>query len=252
MTLRNRLRPWLLPALIILFVIQILLLPAVLGVTYATKSRRPEHILTYSSGMLRWDANTSVREDGSASLSFFDTLDQNVSADGADKILAPGTQKDTVVRLKNNAKNAITYTAVLWMRRSSGLLPVEAALSGEGFSDTDEAVLPAGAASEDVLRTVSGTVGANQMQDFDIDWFWRFEADRDTLDTYLGDLAANGKAADVTLGFYLVVNDGGSVNPQPPDTGDKVLVWGYLVLMAFSAAAIILLLVGKKRRKKNA
>ncbi len=35
-------------ALLLLFIMQVLLLPAVIGATYATKSVKPEHIITYT------------------------------------------------------------------------------------------------------------------------------------------------------------------------------------------------------------
>lgn len=43
-------------ALLLLFIMQVLLLPAVIGATYATKSVKPEHIITYTPGKLSWDA----------------------------------------------------------------------------------------------------------------------------------------------------------------------------------------------------
>ena len=97
-----KLRAWLFPAILILFILQVILLPVMIGLTYATRSERPEHILTYTTGALRWDQNTSVHSDGSADLSFFETLYKNVTAQNAEKVLAPGTEKDSVIRLKNN------------------------------------------------------------------------------------------------------------------------------------------------------
>ena len=42
-------------ALLLLFIMQVLLLPAVISATYATKSVKPEHIITYTPGKLSWD-----------------------------------------------------------------------------------------------------------------------------------------------------------------------------------------------------
>ena len=66
----KKLREWLFPAILILFILQVILLPVMIGLTYATRSERPEHILTYTTGRLVWDKDTSVRPDGSAALSF--------------------------------------------------------------------------------------------------------------------------------------------------------------------------------------
>ena len=102
-----------LPAMLILFILQVILLPVMIGLTYAVPAERPQHILTYNTGSLVWDKATSVRPDGSAELSFFETLYKNVSADNAERVLAPGTEKDSVIRLKNDTNREITYTAVL-------------------------------------------------------------------------------------------------------------------------------------------
>ena len=63
-----------LPAMLILFILQVILLPVMIGLTYAVPAERPQHILTYNTGSLVWDKATSVRPDGSAELSFFETL----------------------------------------------------------------------------------------------------------------------------------------------------------------------------------
>ena len=43
-----------------LLLIQLILLPAALGVTYASSGTRPEHILTYTTGRLTWDSATET------------------------------------------------------------------------------------------------------------------------------------------------------------------------------------------------
>lgn len=53
-------------ALLLLFIMQVLLLPAVIGATYATKSVKPEHIITYTPGALSWDENTETDSSGAA------------------------------------------------------------------------------------------------------------------------------------------------------------------------------------------
>ena len=245
-------RELLFPIVLILFILQVLLLPVVIGLTYATRSEKPEHILTYTARSLTWDRDTSVRSDGSAELSFFETLYQNVQAENAEKILAPGTEKDSILRLKNDVRRSIGYTAVLYMLKSTPELAVTAALSGDGFSDLSSPALPQSISPDTVLRAVSGTVGAGKMQDFDINWFWQFEGDtaaaRDRIDTYLGNRAAAGTADDVTLGFYLVVHDKGDRHPSP-NTGDRSLFGGYLVLMAISGTLCLILLLEKRRRQ---
>lgn len=168
---RTRLRT----AVLILFLLQTLMLPAAIGVTYASRSLRPEHILTYSAGRLVWDAAT----------------------------------------------------------------------------DTDSS----GAAREDVLRAVTGKVEAGRIQDFDIQWLWRFDDGpvQDQADTALGDSAAAGRAARVTLGFYLVVSEepGQWIRPDEYKTGDRFPLGWYVGMMAVTGTALAVLGLGGRRRRSD-
>lgn len=250
----KKLREWLFPAILILFILQVILLPVMIGLTYAVPAERPEHILTYMTGSLVWDKATSVRPDGSAELSFFETLYQNVNAGNAEKVLAPGTEKDSVVRLKNDTNKEITYTAVLYSLSTSPDLDIGATLSGDGFSDTLLYTLPKSIEEEAVIRVVGGRLDAKKLQDFNINWFWNFEDGantdkRDGIDTYLGNKAANGKADEATLGFYLVVYDDSEVLPLP-GTGDDTMIGGYVVLMLISGGMCLFLTITRKRRER--
>lgn len=250
----EKLREWMFPAILILFILQTMLLPVMIGLTYAVPAERPEHILTYRTGSLVWDKATSVRPDGSAELSFFETLYQNVNADDAEKVLAPGTEKDSVIRLKNDTNREITYTAVLYSLSTSPDLDIGATLSGNGFLDTSRYTLPENIKKEAVIRAVGGKLDARKLQDFDINWFWRFEDgastyERDQIDTYLGNKAADGKADEATLGFYLVVHDDGEIVPSP-QTGDDTMIGGYVVLMLISGGLCLFLALTRKRREK--
>ena len=248
-------REWIFSAILILFIVQVVLLPVMIGLTYATRSERPEHILTYTTGSLIWDKDTAVRPDGSASLSFFETLYENVNAENAEKVLAPGTEKDSIVRLKNNTKREVRYTAILYSLSTDIELSIGASLSGNGFSDVTDYILPEEINRDTVLRAVSGTLAANTMQDFDINWYWAFEQDIDTdaidrIDTYLGDKAADANADKATLGFYLTVYDGGEVVPAP-QTGDKAAFGAYVVLLLISGGMTLLFGVSGKRRRRD-
>ena len=57
-------------ALLLLFIMQVLLLPAVISATYATKSVKPEHIITYTPGKLSWDENTETDSSGACAIPF--------------------------------------------------------------------------------------------------------------------------------------------------------------------------------------
>ena len=251
----EKLREWLFPAILILFILQVMLLPVMIGLTYAVPAERPEHILTYRTGSLVWDKAASVRPDGSAELSFFETLYKNVNADNAERVLAPGTEKDSVIRLKNDTNKEITYTAVLYSLSTSQNLDIGASLSGNGFSDTSRYTLPESIKKETVVRAVGGSLAAKKLQDFDINWFWTFEDGastdgRDGIDTYLGNKAAKEKADEATLGFYLVVYDDSEILPSP-QTGDNTVICGYVVLMLISGGLCLFLALTRKRRERD-
>lgn len=239
-----------------LLLIQLILLPAALGVTYASTGTRPEHILTYTTGRLTWDSATETDGQGAARLELFRRSYDNVNAADGQNVIAPGTAGETLVRLKNNTGRTVRYTAVLYEKKTSAALPVTSALTGEAFADTTSYVLPDGVDEGQVVRAVSGTVGGNQRQDFSILWSWLFEvsAAQDAADTALGNAATDVEE----LGFYLtVVDQGGSggtvIDPEKPapKTGDEFSpVW---YVLAPGAAALIVIITGinTKRRHKR-
>lgn len=244
---------WLLPAVLILFILEIFTLPFVIELTYAGRSEAPDHTLTYTPGSLRWDSRTDIERNGAARLSLFDArYGKTVNAENGDKVVAPGTDGSNIVRLKNSADKSVHYTAVLYESKESASLPVEARLRGNGFADTTAYRLPRGVKDADVLRAVRGQIGRGEIQDFDVDWLWDYEdgAAQDAVDTYLGDKAAKGNADDVTVGLYLVVeDDNGDVLPSRPQTGDTGMD-RYIALMVISGALLIFLLIARRREKK--
>ena len=221
--MRTKLYPWLLPAALILFLIQAVLFPLMVGFTYAGRSESPGHVLTYTTGALTWDSATGVDPDtGAAELSLFSETDQNVQSDNGEKVVAPGTERTNVVRLKNNVSRTITYVAVMYRVKEEADLPVEPVLlDSAAFTDTDTYPLPDGVTEDQVVRAVTGTVAGGQLQDFDISWSWSYyENDqRDQVDTALGNRAAWQEADRVTAGLYIVVvEEDEPVDPDPGET----------------------------------
>lgn len=261
-------RTWLLPTVLILFIMEIFTLPLVIELTYAGRSEAPDHVLTYTPGRLVWDDKTGVTKDGSAVLSLFGTrYDDTVESEDGERVVAPGTDGYNIVRLKNNTRDRITYTAVLYQIKENPQLPVEAALKGKDFTDTKNHPLPKKAEDAKVLRSVTGTVGGSQIQDFDIDWMWEYEESdaRDIVDTALGDKAAFGRADDVTVGLYIVVegdethtdhpdnqgeNGGNYITPEIPRTGDTIM-GAYLTLLVISGIVLLLLVISRRRERKR-
>lgn len=241
---------WLLPTVLILFILEVLTLPVVLGVTYTGRSEGPDHVLTYEGGALVWDSATGIDENGVAMLDLFrDVYDDTVDGNG-ENVIAPGTEGYNIVRLKNDGENAVKYTAILYRIRTSDQIPVEAQLLGDGLEDTFAYGLPDWLAQDQVIRAVAGTVESDRQQDFDISWLWSFEEgeEQDRIDTLLGNEDNLGR---VVVGLYIVIEDeGGIVTPEPPATGDSGYLGMYLTLMVISLCALLLLWWDRRRGEK--
>lgn len=249
--LSKRISQWLLPAVLILFILEVLLLPVVLEITYAGREDGPDHILTYTTNSLLWDSATGIDEHGVAVLSLFDTVYGDTVDGGGDKVVAPGTQGSNIIRLKNDCDRTVTYTAVLYRIRTNDALPVDTVLAGEGFTDTDTYRLPYQVEPEHVVRAVTGELKADRIRDFDIAWLWAFDESRqqNEIDTILG----NAEEADeITVGLYIIVEDEGEQrDPSIPPTGDESRLAMYLTLMGISFCALILLLWDYRKRESG-
>lgn len=256
-TFLKKQKGWLLPAVLILFILEVITFPFVISFTWADRSEAPNHILTYTQGALTWSNTDGVDENGAARLSLFDTVYQNVEANDGSKIITPGSSGSSIIRLKNSVGNSVDYTAVLYSIKSAEELPVTAYLKGENFADTQNYFLPDGVSSNDVIRAVSGTIGGGMIQDFDSGWNWDYQNSdvQDTIDTYLGNQAVD-ENMDITIGMYIVVEDGNSY--VSPKTGDDS-IWSqmeiagmgmYIALMCIGMVMIIFLIIDKRRDKK--
>ncbi|MDY4173362.1 MAG: sortase B protein-sorting domain-containing protein [Evtepia sp.] len=219
-----RKRQWLLPLVLILFLLEVILFPFAAGLTYAGRSESPDHVLTYTSGKLTWDSATDIDETtGTAELNLFSDSYQNVKSEDGSSVVAPGTENVGIVRLKNDVSHTVRYVAVMYRIKEEDSLPVEPVLTDDSaFSDTADYPLPDGIAESPVVRAITGRVDGGQIQEFDIAWNCNYyESDqRDQTDTALGNKAAFFEADEVTAGIYIVVEDSGGSNPPDPDPGD--------------------------------
>lgn len=257
---RNR---WLLPTLLILFILEIITLPLMMFLTYAGRAETPQHLITFANQKLTWDENTIVHDNGMAELSFFSQYYQNVNSENEDNVFAPGTEQLTTIRLLNNSSETIKYTAVAYMIKESEILPLYGKMEAPGSTPTDSYPLPEGVTEADVLNAVTGTVDAKSIRDFDIDWYWVFESgeeiepgiyESDPIDTYLGNKAAWDVADDALIGFYIVVEgDDGPIipGPNPPVTGSSsMLGWG-IALIVVSGIILLLAFISRRREDKR-
>ena len=264
----NKRRGWLLPTTLILFILSVLTLSMMAMVTYAWRSEDPTHLLTFENEKLTWDENTTVGENGIARLSFFSTAYQNVNSENEDRVFAPGTEQDTLIRLKNNSDDTITYTAIAWMIKECDILALYGDFQAEGAAPTTDyqGLLPEGVTPDDLLGVgaVTGTVSAKGIQDFDISWLWEYERgevddpgvgqipdiyEYDYDDTFLGNKAAWDEADDSIIGFAIIV-EGETPVPTPPTGTGSLIYWG-IGLVAVTGALFIAELIVTRRNKKK-
>lgn len=247
---------WLMPAMLILFVLQAIVFPFAMGITYAGRPDGVSHVITYTPGVLMWDESTNIATNGSAELSLFETIYNNVESE--DKVVAPGTDLTSIIRLKNDGPKPVKYTAMLYEIKSVPYLPVTSEMNGTGFEDTNDYTLPKSAEGANVVRAVKGNIGAGEIVDFDIDWFWNFydSDEQDVIDTFLGDKAANDEADDIVLGYYIIIEDDNEyIKPELPGTGREAGRGIYGALMGISAIVLVILVADRavsRKRKKNA
>lgn len=265
---------WLLPAVLILFVLQAVTFPFALGQSWAGRSETPDHLLTFNMrGRIVWDSETEVDDNGVAQLELFASkYGDPVTVESADgsKLVAPGTDKQTIVRLYNKFINTIVYKVVLYQYQDNipedinmreKLKTQMAAIDGGGFLKDETPVFPEDVDPEtvEVVKVITGKMSAHDYQDFDISWLWDFEAGgKDGEDTLLGSLAAEGKDPSTTLGLYIVAQmdtsgtGGGSgdvITPEAPKTGDSG-IGVYLGLMAV-CGGLLMLLQWEKRKARQ-
>lgn len=256
---RNK-KDWLLPVALILFLLAVVLFPFAAEHTYAGRDDAPDHILTYTSGSLAWDSATGVDEKtGVAELSLFDSAYQNVQADNGDKVVAPGTEGKMIIRLKNDEDYPVEYVAVMYRMKEEDDLPVEPVMAeAADFTDTEVYPLPEGVTADQVIRAVRGTVGGDELQDFDITWLWEYyeSEERDQTDTALGNKAAWEIPNEAQTGLYIVVMDdlgnpdASYICPETPRTGDTAGPGLYLVLTAVSILLVLLLMLERRQKKE--
>ena len=243
---------WLLPTVIVLFVLEVILFPVVVSMTYAGNSESPEHIITYRTKSLTWDNDTEVRDDGSGILTLFDTDYQNVKSQNTDRLVAPGTEGDNIVRLKNECGNTVSYTATMYKVTSNDELPVKADMQSEA-EETEDHVLPENIEKENAVKSYKGSLKNGQIADFTIDWLWNFydDDDQDKADTQFGDNAAEGNPENVLMGIYIVIDDEGKRVYPSPKTGNNSMLYIYVVLFVVSGTVLILTVLGRHDREES-
>lgn len=244
----------LLAVVYILFILQLFSWPFVIYITYAGRSETPEHTITYTPGKLSWDENTKVNTNGDAKLSVFENKYNNVKGENSERVVAPGTNKKCIVRLKNDSTRTIRYTVILYQNKIMEELPIKIILNANQAEEISDFYLPSSIAPDSLTKAIAGTISSQNVQDFDIEFIWKFEENEesDLNDTELGNLAAQLKANRVNVGFYVVVEDEGEIiSPDIPQTKDNIKITVYTCFIVLSGLTLVILLIFGRRNKDH-
>lgn len=245
----NQIKSWLLPGVLISCILGVVTIPAASFYTYSGRSETPDHVLVYTPNQLTWDDAEGISEEGIAEMDLFDAQYANVKSADGENLIAPGTGKTNIVRLKNDTNETITYTAVLYYGANEAELPLHVTLNGRDSLEAENTVLPEGVGREQIIATAEGSLGGKQIEDFDVTWDWSFYKDAytDALDTALG----NREVPDsVTVGLYIQVEDQNEhiIHPDTPQTGDDALLGPYIALMIIGTAVLAVCLMSRRRK----
>lgn len=209
--------------------------------------------LTYTTNKLEWDSAGGVNKDGSADLELFRTEhNSTVQSSDGDNVIAPGTDYASSVVLRNTEKRAIKYTAVAYSRSDDSDIRMELEFIAPG-TDTTEYELPASAVGARVLGAKTGTVAALSEVSFGFAAEWTFEDEpldeTDASDTALGNEAVD-EDIELTVGFYIIVEDEGDPVKPGPKTGDdgKVILYAAIFLLSL---VVLIVLIKKDRDEKE-
>ena len=199
---------------------------SVIGLTFASDAHSSEHILTYNTNSLTWnDGATGIGEDGSYSINLFDSLP--VGDDGM-KIIAPGAHSGGSLSLLNTTARPLEYTAAVYLLTDSGV-PITADFTNfTPENAVENYVLPSEVEGAEVLRAVSGALGAYESCEFIVEWEWAFfNSDEDDIrDTEIGNL----EFSELSIGVIVTVSDPmaeeGIISPDPSTCNCMVCLFG--------------------------
>jgi len=240
-TITEKIRSWLLPVLLILFVLQMVTLPHAAGYTFAEDAGAPQNRLVYIYDSLRWDKTLGVDPaTGAVELGLFDRL----TPDGR-RVIAPGDSGSSSVRLHSRG-GEITYTAVLYRIRTNEDIPVTPVLSAGNAAVTTRYILPDGISEDQVITAVTGKVNHQSVQDFHVSWKWDSQSDEQ-------DVILSRENGQITVGLYIVVEKTGEYGSDPtlPQTGDSSHIGMYSTLMVISGLLLVLLVMDRRREEKE-
>lgn len=177
-----------------------------------------------------------------------------VQSSNGDNIVAPGTSNSFTFSLQNTADFGLDYDieieAYFAIEGGNEKVPVELRL----FDHNGNYLIGTPDEFEDLadmnVATGEGSVSANYIVPYTIEWRWPFEGD-DAYDTSLGDYFVSietGTQVSFVMEVRTYAEKGGEGGI--PDTGDRSLTVPMIALGA-SASALVFLLIPVKRKRED-
>ena len=206
------------------------------------------------------------------------------SADGTDKVIAPGTENVCTFKLKNTANSAVDYTLLVTTQISNETveLPVKVRLNSYAG-----AWLAGGDNSWAEVEDLDGVTDAarlakNNYATYTLEWQWPFESGSDDYDSFLGNLT-DGEDVALTINLEILTveveepnndsdqdstkdtgnnsntgknntgknNTGKNNGSSGVKTGDESKLVIYIVVFAAAAVILVSVLFIRKRRKSR-
>lgn len=186
------------------------------------------------------------------SVTFFDASGEvTVQSMDGDKVVAPGTDTEYTIRLRNTDSVALDYDMIPRVTFShADMLPIQVRML-----DPEDNYIVGDAktwVALDALNGLSaqGTLAKHEAAEYTFQWRWPFEWGDDEYDTMLGD-AAHGEQVSVEVSFSVL----SEANTTLEDNGgfvDSGLHWdlGLLMLAILLLIAVILLIVYRVSRRR--
>ena len=169
-----------------------------------------------------------------------------------DKVVAPGTQNNYDLYVRNVGKVPISYILEAESRITVDVngkqieIPVEAS-----FYTPHGSYLLGGEESLDNLGKLDGVKDSSGLSPehqakYTLCWSWPFDGD-DEFDTMLGNLAAEGENLTVKVAFNVTATYDPKADGGAPMTGDSSAIGLWVALFVISTFTLIILLFLRKR-----
>ncbi len=187
-----------------------------------------------------------------------ETGEVTVETSNGDSLIAPGTGDKYYFHVKNTGNTRLKYdvkaeASVHFTVNDQDLeLPLEVRFynhDGDFFVGTKSTWEPL--EELDGVKD-SGSLSANHYAKYTLQWQWPFEGD-DTLDTMLGNMAAEGDEISVRVKFHVNASaDSSSSGGGLPQTGDSSNIALWAGLFVCSGFGLVILLFGRRKEEEDA